>query len=582
MSVIGVGIDTARYGHVASFVREDRSPAAAPLEFRESCEGYEQLSKRLESLVRGDDSVGFLIHIDAGGQYASNLEAFLRGLSLRMTISVGEPTRNKNYHRALSPKVKTDKSESWAMARFAVAERPNPSPSRSAESLALLEAVRQLHSRSKELTRHLNQLHNLLSRAFPELAAHVPNLGALRVLLVLKKWPTAEKLARARLESIKAIPYMKPELAHKLHEAAKRSVACLKGEIAEQLVLAAVQKVEQCQKAKTKCEELAIKAYRDLPECGQQHLTSIPGIGEITAAVITAKVGSISRFETEEKLVSYFGVFPERRSSGFTKDGQPRETKMRMSRKGCDLVRAYLWNAAKAAIRCNPPVRNLYCRKVDESKAGGVALGHCMRKLVQQVFHIWTTEQPFKCPAENEDTPTSQETADQHSEGESRTQTTGQTKTAAGLKVVNATNRKEVTAASSRLPSQPKDARPRIDYAHLRSQFTFAQVLDSLNLRSTLRHSAGELRGPCPIHGSRSPRSRSLAINLDKDTFYCHARDCKAGGNALDFWTQYHGLPLYDAALKLAEDLGLELTRTEKRSPSLPSKKAGDITPDPH
>ncbi len=40
--VIGVGLDTARYGHHATFLREDRQPAADPLEFLECRDGYQQ------------------------------------------------------------------------------------------------------------------------------------------------------------------------------------------------------------------------------------------------------------------------------------------------------------------------------------------------------------------------------------------------------------------------------------------------------------------------------------------------------------------------------------------------------------
>ena len=40
-----------------------------------------------------------------------------------MTLGMGEPKRNKDYHRAVSPKRKSDASESQAMARFAVVEQ---------------------------------------------------------------------------------------------------------------------------------------------------------------------------------------------------------------------------------------------------------------------------------------------------------------------------------------------------------------------------------------------------------------------------------------------------------------------------
>ena len=40
---LGVGIDTARYGHHVTFLREDLQPATTVLEVPESREGYERL-----------------------------------------------------------------------------------------------------------------------------------------------------------------------------------------------------------------------------------------------------------------------------------------------------------------------------------------------------------------------------------------------------------------------------------------------------------------------------------------------------------------------------------------------------------
>jgi hypothetical protein len=66
-----------------------------------------------------------------------------------------------------------------------------------------------------------------------------------------------------------------------------------------------------------------------------------------------------------------------------------------MSRKGNDLVRGYLWNAARTAIRHNPAVRALYRRLKAKGKRGDVAIGHCMRKLLHLVFAVWKTNRPF-------------------------------------------------------------------------------------------------------------------------------------------------------------------------------------------
>src|SRR5262245_54414251 len=77
---IGVGIDSARYGHGVSFLRPDRQPAAKPLTVLENQAGYQALQQRLEQLHHQHPQAYFQIRIDAAGQYAANLEHFLRAL----------------------------------------------------------------------------------------------------------------------------------------------------------------------------------------------------------------------------------------------------------------------------------------------------------------------------------------------------------------------------------------------------------------------------------------------------------------------------------------------------------------------
>src|SRR5262249_48650298 len=119
-SRIGVGIDTSRYGHYAAFLRDDLQPAAAELSFAESASGYAQLRQRLETLADRHPGAAFAIRVDVAGQYADNLLHFLRRLTDRsqpapsplagrdVTISCGDPQRNKNYRAALFGAKKSD------------------------------------------------------------------------------------------------------------------------------------------------------------------------------------------------------------------------------------------------------------------------------------------------------------------------------------------------------------------------------------------------------------------------------------------------------------------------------------------
>ena len=85
--------DTARYGDHVSFMREDKQPAALPLPITESRAGHEQLRQRLEQLQQKFPAAQLYLRIEAAGQYAMNLERFVRSLThFPQTVSVGEPS----------------------------------------------------------------------------------------------------------------------------------------------------------------------------------------------------------------------------------------------------------------------------------------------------------------------------------------------------------------------------------------------------------------------------------------------------------------------------------------------------------
>src|SRR5262249_53260471 len=178
-----------------------------------------------------------------------------------------------------------------------------------------------------------------------------------------------------------------------------------------------------------------------------------------------------------------FGAFPEEDSSGVDKDGRPRPTAaMHMSRKGNDLARAYLWNAARSAIGHNPAVRALYRRLRAKGTRGDVAIGHCMRKLLHLVYAVWKTDRPFdaghypweptgagaRTPAAGE--PVSG-TADEGAVGHKRDEPAGRVVTTAPLTVEPIPSAVNPPAPSTRV------ARPRVDYAFLREQISMERVL---------------------------------------------------------------------------------------------------------
>jgi len=105
---------------------------------------------------------------------------------------------------------------------------------------------------------------------------------------------------------------------------------------------------------------------------------------------------------------------------------------------------------------------------------------------------------------------------------------------------------------------------PGIDFTLLRRQISLTQVLDLIGFTPTTR-CGPQLRGPCPVHGSKSPRSRSFAAQVEKNCWHCFR--CGAGGNALDLYVAVTNQPVYEGALELCTRLGMSAPRCSSRSP---------------
>jgi DNA primase len=110
---------------------------------------------------------------------------------------------------------------------------------------------------------------------------------------------------------------------------------------------------------------------------------------------------------------------------------------------------------------------------------------------------------------------------------------------------------------------------PGIDFREARSRLRLAAVLDLLDFEPTVRH-GDQLRGPCPVHRSRRPGSRSFAAHLGKDVWHCFS--CGAGGNALDLWAIVSDQPLHAAVIDLCRRLGRDVPWRQR--PHEPEKSA--------
>lgn len=118
-------------------------------------------------------------------------------------------------------------------------------------------------------------------------------------------------------------------------------------------------------------------------------LTTVPGIGEKTAARIIGEMPDVSTFASSKAAAAYAGLSPEHRQSGV---GAKRT---RLSKTGNAYLRKALYFPAIVAMRYNPPLRAMAERLASRGKPRMLILGALMRKLITIAYAILKSGKPF-------------------------------------------------------------------------------------------------------------------------------------------------------------------------------------------
>ena len=119
-------------------------------------------------------------------------------------------------------------------------------------------------------------------------------------------------------------------------------------------------------------------------------LTSVPGVGRVSRAVLLGLLPELGRLNRAE-AAALLGVAPYNRDSGALRG-------RRMIRGGRPRVRRVLYVATVAAVRCNPVLRAYYLRLRAAGKPIKVALVATMRKLITILNAILKTNTPWRLP----------------------------------------------------------------------------------------------------------------------------------------------------------------------------------------
>lgn len=117
-------------------------------------------------------------------------------------------------------------------------------------------------------------------------------------------------------------------------------------------------------------------------------LTSVPGIGSITAMTIISELESIGRFKSLNKLCSYIGLVPTTNSSGESEKTGKVTPRANRALRGCIIESAW------AAARIDPALSLAYndlCKRMKPSQA----IIRIAKKLTNRVRHVLKNETEY-------------------------------------------------------------------------------------------------------------------------------------------------------------------------------------------
>ena len=349
-------------------------------------DGHRSVKGILEKLLDSEEEVSIIAGVESSGGLERNWLKMLKGQGI--TVHLLNPLAvqmhlKKELHRNI-----TDAESAKGIAfylRDGLRAKDVPYEDTGMNGQVLLyRSIRNAIGRAGEMR---NELQNLLPRVQPELVQYCRQGIPEWVLRLLKAYPTAPGLAKAKAARVAKIPFITLERAASLIGNAKESVAAqddihtgiavsfLSGEL-----LAAEDRLKEMKQRL--CDELK-------NDVGVKIMQSIPGIGLWSAVCLRLEIGEIERFPRPECLVAYAGLDPRIHQSG---DG---ERHRGISRRGRRQIRAILYLAALTAVRCNPVIKSFYGRLKEAGKKHMVAMVACMRKMLHIIYGCWISGRTF-------------------------------------------------------------------------------------------------------------------------------------------------------------------------------------------
>ena len=377
MYMIYIGIDISKYKHDCFICNDINEVIVENLSFENNKKGFQQFL----DLLKPYDNSNVRIGLEATGHYGLNLKLFLE--KNNYTFMEFNPLLIKEFKKSLSlRKTKTDKIDTKAICQklMSVPYKPNSKLFYHKYGLKSLTRLREVLV--KQRSKYLVQLTNVLDIVFPEFKPFFNNKFSATSIYLLDKYGSAEKISNMRdfdtPNKLSRGSFTYAKFA-KLKELAKNTI----GESNEVFEIELHTLINLYNEIDSKINFLDKQISTIVKDLNPPTL-SIPGIGELTTAVIISEFGDFNKFSNADKLLSFAGLEP-----GICQSGTMLAYG-KMVKRGSGYLRYSLMNIASVVIRYNPTFYDFYLKKRSEGKCHRVALSHVCKKLLRVIYKLET------------------------------------------------------------------------------------------------------------------------------------------------------------------------------------------------
>ena len=384
-----LGIDIAKVNHVASLIAEDGSILVKAIKFTNSIEGLEKLI----ASIKDYDQSQIYCAMEATGSYWLSLFSALTDKGFN--VSVFNPYQIKSFRGAFSNrKQKNDVIDSILIANFLHFNGTEQTYLPNDDLLALKNLTRYRSNLVGNISKAKTQVTGILDKVFPEYSELFSDTFGEASKQVLLNCPTPNEVVNFNTRKLANLLKKASRGRHstdKVREVkslAKNSFGIkFTGDACSFEIK---QLVNQIIFLESQAHELEVK-IKELYSKLDNHLQSIPGIGEVTAPIILAEIGDINNFSTPSKLTAFAGIDPSENQSGNKKS-----TDEKTSKRGSPYLRHAIYQAAFIASNNDPVMHDYYVKKRAEGKHHYVALAGVERKLLGIIFHVLKENRDYR------------------------------------------------------------------------------------------------------------------------------------------------------------------------------------------